>query len=91
MSKSCRSLYGSTHHVPSHPAAWPDDASGIKITNIEPGDTRTRQYSLAFDIGTTGVRGQLLDLKRGNVIASAIEYNKQISYGEDVISRIIDC
>ncbi len=66
-----------------------DDASGIKIINIEPGDTRARHFSLAFDIGTTAVRGQILDLNRGKVLAQGIDYNKQISYGEDIISRIV--
>jgi uncharacterized 2Fe-2S/4Fe-4S cluster protein (DUF4445 family) len=58
------------------------------LINIEPGDTRRRHFSLAFDIGTTGVRGQLLDLNRGKVQAEGLDYNGQISYGEDVISRI---
>ena len=58
------------------------------LINIEPGDTRRRHFSLAFDIGTTGVRGQLLDLNRGKVQAEGLNYNGQISYGEDVISRI---
>lgn len=66
-----------------------ENTSGVKIINIEPGDTRARNYSLAFDIGTTAVRGQLLDLNRGKVLAQSIDYNKQISYGEDVISRIV--
>jgi len=68
-----------------------DDEAGLKLINIEPGDTRSRFYGLAFDIGTTGVRGQLLDLCRGNVLAQGLEYNKQISYGADVISRIACC
>jgi len=63
--------------------------SCVNIINIEPGDTRARHYSLAFDVGTTAVRGQLLDLNQGKMLAQSIEYNKQISYGEDVISRIV--
>jgi len=66
-----------------------ENTPGVKIINIEPGDSRARHYSLAFDIGTTAVRGQLLDLNRGKVLAQSIDYNKQISYGEDVISRIV--
>ncbi|MBI2860975.1 MAG: DUF4445 domain-containing protein [Chloroflexi bacterium] len=62
-----------------------------KLINVEPGDTRGRHYSLAFDIGTTTVCGQLLDLNRGRVIADAIEFNQQISFGQDVISRIAYC
>ena len=59
-----------------------------RVINIEPGDTRQRYYSLAFDIGTTTVSGQLLELNRGKVIAESIAYNGQISYGQDVITRI---
>ena len=65
-----------------------DIDSGYRLINIEPGDTRARNYSLVFDIGTTAVRGQLLDLNRGRVLAQSTDYNRQISYGEDVISRI---
>ena len=66
----------------------PNCNSTNNVINIEAGDTRARHYSLAFDIGTTAVRGQLLDLNRGRVLAQSIDYNRQISYGEDVISRI---
>ena len=62
-----------------------------RVINIEPGDTRDKHYSLAFDIGTTTVCGQLLDLNRGQVIAGSMAYNGQISYGEDVITRIAYC
>ncbi len=62
--------------------------SNYRVINVEPGDTRKGHYSLAFDIGTTAVRGQLLDLNRGIVISHCVDYNRQISYGEDVISRI---
>ncbi|MFC2003220.1 ASKHA domain-containing protein [Chloroflexota bacterium] len=58
---------------------------------MEPRDAKGRHYSLAFDIGTTTVCGQLLDLNRGKVIAEGIEYNQQIRYGQDVISRIVYC
>ena len=62
-----------------------------RVINIEPGDTREKHYSLAFDIGTTTICGQLLDLNQGKVIAESIDYNGQISYGEDVITRIAYC
>jgi len=64
------------------------DKRWTKLINIEPGGTRGKHYSLAFDIGTTGVRGQLLDLNRGKVRGEGLDYNGQISYGDDVISRI---
>ncbi|MFC1939882.1 ASKHA domain-containing protein [Chloroflexota bacterium] len=62
-----------------------------RVINVQPRDTRKKHYSLAFDIGTTTVSGQLLDLNRGKVISESIEYNRQIDYGADVITRIAYC
>ena len=58
------------------------------VIKVEAGNTAQKHYSLAFDIGTTTVSGQLLDLKRGRVLAEAMAYNGQIKYGADVITRI---
>lgn len=58
------------------------------VTKLEPGDTRSTNYALAIDMGTTAIRGQILDLNRGKVIAQGLSYNKQGRYGADVISRI---
>ncbi|MGD8555365.1 MAG: 2Fe-2S iron-sulfur cluster-binding protein, partial [Anaerolineales bacterium] len=44
---------------------------------------------LAIDIGTTTVTTYLVDLTSGEVLSSAAEYNGQINFGEDVISRIV--
>jgi uncharacterized 2Fe-2S/4Fe-4S cluster protein (DUF4445 family) len=65
-----------------------EDKRRPRVINIEPGDTRHKYYSLAFDVGTTTVCGQLLDLNRGKAIAQCIDYNGQISFGQDVITRI---
>ncbi|MFH0786345.1 MAG: ASKHA domain-containing protein [Pseudomonadota bacterium] len=59
------------------------------LVNIEPGDTSQQNNAVAIDIGTTTVWGQLLDLNNGQLLAQHVEYNAQISYGEDVISRIV--
>lgn len=59
------------------------------IINIEPGDTTNRNFAIAVDIGTTTVYGQLIDLISGEVLAQHGEFNGQISYGEDVLSRIV--
>ncbi|GLI32949.1 ASKHA domain-containing protein [Desulforhabdus amnigena] len=59
------------------------------IINIEPGDTTNRNFAIAMDIGTTTVYGQLIDLISGEVVAQHGEFNGQISYGEDVLSRIV--
>lgn len=60
-----------------------------RIINIQPGDTTDRNYAIAMDIGTTTVYGQLIDLKTGETLAEYGDFNGQISYGEDVISRIV--
>ncbi len=60
----------------------------VQLIDIEPGDTTGQNYAVAVDIGTTTVWGQLLDLNSGAILAQAAEYNSQIGYGEDVISRI---
>jgi uncharacterized 2Fe-2S/4Fe-4S cluster protein (DUF4445 family) len=60
-----------------------------EIINIEPGDTTDRNFAIAVDIGTTTVFGQVMDLHTGEVLAQQGEFNAQISYGEDVISRIM--
>jgi uncharacterized 2Fe-2S/4Fe-4S cluster protein (DUF4445 family) len=59
------------------------------IINIEPGDTTDRNFAIAIDIGTTTVYGQLIDVITGEVLAQHGEFNGQISYGEDVLSRIV--
>ncbi|MCL2140365.1 MAG: ASKHA domain-containing protein [Dehalococcoidia bacterium] len=61
------------------------------LINIEPDNTTHSNLALVFDVGTTAVRGQLLNLNQGQVIAQAVEYNKQILYGADVIARINLC
>lgn len=60
-----------------------------RIINVEPGDTTRRSYAIAVDVGTTTIYGQVIDLITGEVLAEHGEFNGQISYGEDVISRIV--
>jgi uncharacterized 2Fe-2S/4Fe-4S cluster protein (DUF4445 family) len=48
----------------------------------------TRWIGLAVDIGTTKIAVYLVDMKSGDVAASSGLMNPQISYGEDVVSRI---
>ena len=60
-----------------------------RIIDVQPGDTTDRNYAIAVDIGTTTVYAQLIDLISGAVLAQYGEFNGQISYGEDVISRIV--
>jgi uncharacterized 2Fe-2S/4Fe-4S cluster protein (DUF4445 family) len=60
-----------------------------RLVDIEPGDTSGRHYALAVDIGTTTVWVQLLDLAKGEIVGHAADYNGQLSYGDDVIARIV--
>ncbi len=77
---------------------------GYKLINVEPGDNTKQNYSIVLDIGTTTIFGQILDLNGCVVVAcpsgqcdgttlfalaEASDYNAQISYGEDVITRIV--
>jgi len=59
------------------------------ITNIQAGDKTGESYAVAMDIGTTTIYGQLIDLTTGECLAEAGDFNGQISYGEDVITRIM--
>ncbi len=59
------------------------------IINVQPGDASKTNYAIAIDIGTTTVYGQLIDLISGEIISETGDFNGQISYGEDVISRIV--
>jgi uncharacterized 2Fe-2S/4Fe-4S cluster protein (DUF4445 family) len=46
-------------------------------------------YGLALDVGTTTIQAKLIDIKSGNVVVEAGEFNRQISCGGDIIRRIV--
>ncbi|MGD0056250.1 MAG: ASKHA domain-containing protein [Methanomassiliicoccales archaeon] len=58
------------------------------LIDVRPGDASSRNYGIALDIGTTTVVLSIIDLADGRDIAQTSDYNKQIGYGEDVLSRI---
>ncbi len=60
-----------------------------RILNIQGGDTTHRNFAIAIDIGTTTIYGQVLDLNSGEVLSEYGDFNAQMSYGEDVINRIV--
>ncbi len=75
-----------------------------KVIDVVEGKKGAQNYAFVVDIGTTGVSGELLDLNvcdllndgieevsiaKGSVLAEHSIYNKQVSYGEDVITRIV--
>lgn len=72
-------------------------SSGWKVTAVinddvliavEPGDTTSLSYAVAFDLGTTTVVATLIDLITGTPVAVKSMLNKQQPFGADVISRI---
>jgi len=65
------------------------ESGKTEIVNVQAGDTSDRIYAIAMDIGTTTIYGQLIDLKSGEILSEHGAFNSQISYGEDVISRIV--
>ncbi len=66
-----------------------DQGEELRAVRIEQGDTTARQSGIAIDVGTTTISAELIDLKTGEVVASASDYNAQVAFGEDVITRII--
>jgi uncharacterized 2Fe-2S/4Fe-4S cluster protein (DUF4445 family) len=59
-----------------------------RLIGFEEGDTSAACYGAAFDVGTTTLAGSLLDLRTGEERAVASRLNPQVSFGDDVLSRI---
>ncbi len=62
--------------------------SNGKLFELEGGDTRGKSFGVAFDIGTTTIVGILVDLDTGQELAANGVLNPQISYGEDIVTRV---
>lgn len=58
-----------------------------EILDVKPGRVEDA-YGVAIDVGTTTVAAYLCNLRSGEVMATGSMMNPQISYGEDVMSRI---
>ncbi|MEA2454149.1 MAG: hypothetical protein QOI45_411, partial [Thermoleophilaceae bacterium] len=58
------------------------------LIDVEPGDTTARRFALAFDLGTTTVVANLMDLETGQPTAVESMLNRQQPFGADVISRV---
>jgi uncharacterized 2Fe-2S/4Fe-4S cluster protein (DUF4445 family) len=59
-----------------------------EVIRIENGDTMACLYGVALDLGTTTVAGVLVNLGDGAVLAEASALNRQITYGEELLTRI---
>jgi uncharacterized 2Fe-2S/4Fe-4S cluster protein (DUF4445 family) len=64
-------------------------ASRDPLVQVEPSDTRA--FAAAVDVGTTTVVVMLTELGSGKVLSRAADFNAQIAFGEDVITRIELC
>ncbi|HWQ68199.1 MAG TPA: ASKHA domain-containing protein [Methanospirillum sp.] len=62
--------------------------AGYRMIEIDKGDSSARLYGAAVDLGTTTIVAFLRDLTTGQVIGTGSTYNKQISCGEDILSRV---
>ena len=61
---------------------------GTTLLDFQPEDTTSKQFALALDVGTTTVVGTLINLKAGEQVEVASQMNPQMSFGDDLISRI---
>ena len=68
---------------------WQQPDGPPRLLDLLPGKRTDRLLGAALDIGTTSNVVYLVDLVSGQVLARAVDYNGQITRGEDVISRIM--
>lgn len=60
-----------------------------ELLQLEPGDTTKNNYGIALDVGTTTVVTYLVNLNSGEILGAKASYNRQMFFGDDVITRII--
>lgn len=58
-----------------------------EVLRVQPG-YHERAYGVAVDVGTTTIAAHLAELRTGQVLATESCMNPQISYGEDLMSRV---
>jgi uncharacterized 2Fe-2S/4Fe-4S cluster protein (DUF4445 family) len=58
-----------------------------QVIDVQPG-YQEGIYGLAVDVGSTTVASYLCDLRTGELVATESAMNPQVSYGEDLMSRI---
>ena len=58
------------------------------VLSISPADSPAPMYGVAIDLGTTTVVGCLARLDTGEILATGSALNRQITYGEELLTRI---
>jgi uncharacterized 2Fe-2S/4Fe-4S cluster protein (DUF4445 family) len=81
-------IYGKLLSMSEPITATVSTISTPEIITVESGDRTDSNYGLALDIGTTTIVGLLVDLTSGKIIGQASGLNKQITYGETLVTRI---
>jgi len=66
-----------------------DTALDSRLVDLRPGRSRGPLLGVAVDIGTTNVEAYLVNLDNARLLGRASHLNRQVSCGEDVISRIV--
>ncbi len=59
-----------------------------QLISLEEGDTSSIQYALAIDVGTSRITCSLVNTLTGRRLAQKSIENPQITYGEDVMTRV---
>ncbi len=59
------------------------------LLDFEPGNTESDAFAVAFNVGTTTLVGELLDLGTGSRRGVESRLNPQTRFGDDVLSRIL--
>lgn len=62
---------------------WQDQ----EVIDVRPG-YQEGAYGFAVDIGSTTIAGHLVDLRTGEVLVTESAVNPQVTYGEDLMSRV---
>ena len=85
----------SSLHVVLREADWQvtatvaDKGRTSELIRLERGDTTSRDFALAVDVGTTTVAATLMNLRTGETAGTEAMYNSQMAFGDDYIRRII--
>ncbi|MEM0084493.1 MAG: ASKHA domain-containing protein [Candidatus Methanomethylicia archaeon] len=64
------------------------DFYNSKILDLSLKELNGGIYGLAVDIGTTKIVASLIEISTGKILATESKFNRQLIYGEDLISRI---
>ncbi len=74
----------------AHDPLW--QAAAVPPAKIKKGEPpHDRAFGAAIDVGTTTVAALLVDLRNGQIVGRASDFNKQMHFGDDVATRISLC